>query len=444
MSTHSLLTRLEAAQPIIRRRDLYYRGQQPLRFMADKLNDKTMRFRSNLAKVAVGAVAERIRLEDVTARIVTVDMMGDRSEQDVSDIARDLVRDSDLPMTLQSVITDMLAVGSAYLIVWADDYGRPIVTGESAEQVIVERDPVTRGVTSAVKRWEVFDVNGVLVEEHVIKYTPDKIVHLVRDESRGKLKFIRDTPNHLGVVPVVPLINIERINDDTGMSVVDELAPLLDALNKIIVDMMVTSDSVARPKRYATGVVLEDNEDGFIADEDAGFIADDDDPVEQVIEALDPDDGVKSPFQDSDDLWISEQAEAKFGQLSGADLGGYKTAVELIMQQIMAVTSLPGHLVGVTTSNPSTAEALRASEVALASNADSRVRVINRPVEWAVRLLVAVEFGVHPDSVVVDLSWADTSTRSIAQEADAAVKLHSEGITSTTEARANVGAEKDL
>lgn len=430
-TTAELLARLDRAQPVVRTRDMYLRGAQPMRFTKDKLLP-VMGFRSNLAEVAVTAVAERINLESVTASINFP-----TGPVDVSDRARALVQDSDFPMLLQSLISDMLAVGSAYIIVWVDGMGRPVVTGESAEQVAVSRDPITGGVTGAVKRWQVVDSAGVLKEEHVIKYGATRIVHLKRNDTRGKLTFVSAVDNPLGVVPVVPLINIKRLNDETGSSVIDSLAPLLDALNKIIVDMLITSESVARPKRYATGVVLEDDEDGFIADE--GFTADSPIPDDQNTGG-----GVESPFKDSDDLWISEQAEAKFGQLAGADLGGYKTAVDLIIQQIMAVTSLPGHMVGVTTSNPSTAEALRASEVALSSNADSRVRVINRPVEWAVRLLVALEYGVSPAVVEVKNQWASTATRSVAQEADAAVKLVSQEVITADEARSNVGIKETL
>ena len=427
--TGELLSRLDRAQPIVRQRDMYFRGDQPLRFLKDKLAP-VMGFRSNLAEVAVTAVAERINLESVTASINFP-----TGPVDVSERARALVQDSDFPMLLQSLITDMLAVGSAYIMVWVDGLGRPVVTGESAEQVAVSRDPITGGVTGAVKRWQVLDSSGVLKEEHVIKYGPKQIVHLKRGDTRGKLTFVSAVDNPLGVVPVVPLINIKRLNDHTGSSVIDSLAPLLDALNKVIVDMLTTSESVARPKRYATGVVLEDDEDGFIADE--GFTAESEQPESDTA-------GVESPFKDSDDLWISEQAEAKFGQLAGADLGGYKTAVDLIIQQIMAVTSLPGHMVGVTTSNPSTAEALRASEVALSSNAESRVRVINRPVEWAVRLLVALDYGVPPALVDVKNQWASTATRSVAQEADAAVKLVSQEVITADEARSNVGIKETL
>lgn len=420
--TDELLNALRMAQPVIAKRDMYYRGQQPLRFMSDKIDNRLMYFSSNLAKVAVQAVAERIRLEDVA---VTVDGR-DRSER-----ARELIKASDFPMVLQSLIVEMLALGSAYLIVWVDGEGNPVISAEPAEQVAVLRDPVNRGVTAAIKSWEHRDSQGVLIEEHVVRFEPDQITHMVRNRERGGLNTIEQFHNPLGVVPVVPLVNVERIHDDVGMSVIDDLAPLLDALNKLIVDMMTASDAVARPKRFATGVTLEDaGEFGFEADGEYT-------PVEQLPDAV-------SPFKDSDDMWISEQAEAKFGQLPGADLGGYRTAVDLLMQQVMAVTSLPAHLVGITTANPSTAEALRASEVALASTAEGRIRVINRPVEWAVRLLMAIDAGVEPARVSAEVTWADAATRSVAAAADAAVKLHAEGIADDDEAKAVAGQGSEL
>ena len=110
----------------------------------------------------------------------------------------------------------------------------------------------------------------------------------------------------------------------------------------------------------------------------------------------------------------------------------------------MAVTSLPAHMVGITTANPSTAEALRASEVSLSDSAKDRLKVINRPLEWAIRLLVAIAQGVHPNRVTVDLEWEDTATRSIAQEADAASKLRNEEVITEEDARRLVGAGEEL
>lgn len=430
VSTESLLARLDAAQPVVARRDMYYRGNQPLRFMKSVVDPQIAGFTSNLCKVAVGAVGERLNVTGVTAMV---------DGRDVSERAWQLWADADLPMLVQAALVDSLAVGSSFLVAWADEFGRPSISVETAEHVAVERDPITNGVVAAVKRWVVRDHNNVEVATHIVKYLPNEIVHLERKALDDKLRFVRSIPNPLGVVPVIPLINLERVGDLVGYSVVDDLAPLVDALNKLIVDMLVTSEAVARPKRWVTGVELEDPESVFLPDD--GFVADEPVPVVDV-DAVAVEASAESPFKDSDDLWVAEQADAKFVQLQGADLAGYETGVNLVVQQIMAVSGLPGHLVGVTTSNPATAEALRASEVALTSRAASRIRVFDKPLEWAVRLMVAIDAGVSPDRVEASIQWADPATRSIAQEADAAVKLVQQDVITTDEARARVGEEK--
>ena len=64
--------------------------------------------------------------------------------------------------------------------------------------------------------------------------------------------------------------------------------------------------------------------------------------------------------------------------------------------------------------------------------------------ETAVRLLVAIDAGVSPDEVEVEISWADTATRSVAQAADAAVKLAGENIINSEQASEMVDAGKDI
>ena len=141
MTVSSLLQRLDNTQPVVSYRDMYLTGSQPLRFMSDHVDEKVMRFNSNLAKVAVRSVANRIRLRNITAEV---------DGRDVSAEAQRLVQDADLPMTLQSILMEVLGLGSAYLLVWVDEFGRPVVTGESARHMAVERDPITNSVVEAV------------------------------------------------------------------------------------------------------------------------------------------------------------------------------------------------------------------------------------------------------------------------------------------------------
>ena len=57
------------------------------------------------------------------------------------------------------------------------------------------------------------------------------------------------------------------------------------------------------------------------------------------------------------------------------------------------------------------------------------------------RLALAIENNTAVDAHDVRIKWADAATRSVAQEADAAVKLHAAGILTTNEAREQFGLD---
>lgn len=414
-----MLQRLEAARPMIERRDQRYRGNQPLKFAADEVEGDLQWFSVNVCRLAVTVVAERMRVRRVDAKVRGVD---------VSERARELWLKSNMDQVLESVLVDALALGSSYLIVWVDRHGVPTITVESAKNMIATTDPVTGEVTAAVKKWVETDEHGVVLEDHAVLFEPEKITHYSRGES-GVLKVTSSIDNVLGRTPVVPLINFDRVGEVRGYSVIDDLAVLVDALSKVLADMIVASESVARPKRWAAGVDLEDSTaDGFTADGEAAF----DDPLE---------DQAVTPFADGNAMWVAENQNAKFGQLEGANLAGYRTAVDLITQQISTIACLPPHLLGVTTANPSSADAIRAAEASLTARAESRIRVLGLGVERAVQLLVAIDQGVDPHEVEAHIKWASPATKSTAQEADAVMKLHSTGILTTQEAREMIGVE---
>lgn len=107
----------------------------------------------------------------------------------------------------------------------------------------------------------------------------------------------------------------------------------------------------------------------------------------------------------------------------------------------MSVSALPAHMLGITTSNPSSADAIRAAEASLTARAESRISVLGLALERALALMVAMEYRVNPSEVTVNIKWASAGTRSVAQEADAVTKLHALGILSTDEAREIMGVD---
>lgn len=411
-----LLQGLELAQPVISRRDDAYNGIGRLRYTADEVKGDLKNFAVNINRLAINAVAERMRIKRLTGR-VGVD--SDRSAE-----LEQLARYSRLEHLLQCALIESMTTGVAYLVAWVDSSGHPRIWVEDGKHMWARLDE-SGDVVDAVKRWYDKEPNGVVTGENVVHYTADTIV-TYRRGGNSVLEVVDTVDNPFGVVPVFPLINSDRPGDDIGYSVLDDLAPITAALSKVLADMLVTSESVARPRRWASGIPLEEDEgDGFTADS-----------PESVDAAKTP---VKAPFADGEDMFVTESTEAKFGQLAGADLGGYERAVNVLVAQIEAISGLPGHQLGVQTANPTSADAIRASESSLTARADSRIRILGVAVENCLRMLLAM--WVEADFVDVDVTvrWASTATRSHAQEADAATKLYSLGIIDRDEARDMLG-----
>lgn len=407
-----LLRRLDEPAHRYTELDNYYEGQQPLAFLAPEaklaLGNRFGRMASNIPKLAVTALAERLRVTGFSDPSIWPDWVRNDMDQ-LAGVAH----------------REALLLGDSFVMVWADGIGRPRVTVESAKQVAVLTDPGTRTIYAAIKRWE--DPNRKTTE--AVMLTPDVIVRL-RANQQGAVSTgfqrLEEIPNPLGVVPVVALRNTDRILGDFGSSEIDDLKPLVDALNKSLADMMVTSEFVGRPRRWATGVELAE----------VPVLDGDGTDTGQTTEA--------NPIPEGHRAMISENDGAKFGQLAAADLAGYEASVRVILGQIMAVSTLPAHYVGVFTDNPASADALRAAEASLTARAEARQTQFGRSWEQVAKLMVAVRDGRDPNLIDdIRVQWADAATRSVAQEADAVVKLYQAGLLPQAYALSKLGYSAD-
>lgn len=380
--------------------DNYYTGNQPLAFLSPEsktaLGNRFGRMASNLPRLAVTALAERLRIIGFSDEKLWAEWLRNDMDQ-LSGVAH----------------REALLLGDSFVIVWADLAGRPNVTVESAKQIAVQRDPGSREIIAAVKRWETETTTEAVL------YLPDSITRYSANSVGATLGFqtVKEIPNPLGVVPLVDLRNSDRILDDYGSSEIEDMMPLVDGLNKSLVDMMTTSEYVGRPRRWATGIELEERP---VIDSEGNPVLDDDD--QPVVETV-------NPIPEGNRAMIAESHEAKFGQLASADLGGYEASVNVLLGQIMAVSTLPAHYVGIFTDNPASADALRASEASLTARAEARQQTFGRAWEQVAKLMLAVrdrtDLAQVPD---ISVKWADAATRSVAQEADATVKLFQSGL----------------
>lgn len=406
MTTDTLqkaLTRLDETSADRTTLEAYYSGSQPLAYLTPEaraaIGNRFQVLTTNLCRVTVNALAERLRLVGFT---------GAHAAQVWADW-----KANDLDQMAPVAHREALALRESFVIVWADATGAPQVTIESAAQVAVLRDAATRQVTAAVKRWKTpTGTEAMLYEADTItRYHSDALG--TSTETGFTVREI--IPNPLGVVPVVPLRNSERLLGP-GLSELEDLAPLVDAQNKLLSDMLVASEYSGRPRRWASGIELEEEP---ILDADGKPLLDETgEPITKTV----------NPFPEANRMMISEQADSKFGQLDAADLAGYEAAVRVIQAQVSAVTCLPPHYLGVHGDQPASADAMRASEAALVAKVEARQQIFGKAWEQVARLMVAIRTGADPRTVQVVAQWADPATRSIAQEADAVVKLFQAGL----------------
>lgn len=395
-----------------------------MRYTADSVESADLAtFRTNLYRVAVDSVAERMRLRGVHVTAAGTD---------VSKIAWNEWLASDMDQHTPTLIREALAAGAGFCTIITTPSGRSRVVVEDAESMVTQFDPITRDPVKSLRRWDDVHPDGTIRTEYATVYDSAEVRTY---EKRSGWTLIERVPHTLGQVPVVTVTNRRALSGTYGYSVIDDMAPLVDGLSKVLSDMLVASEDVARPRRWASGIDLEeqDDDDGFVADAGVGIDMDghlSDDP--------DGNTPVESPFEHGNRMFTTESADAKFGQLPGADLAGYRTAAELLRQEIMTVASLPAHLVGVTTANPASADATRASELSLTAAAESAMSVVGPSLERAFRLLVSARTGFRPEDVTVRLRWCRPDTRSEAQDVDGVTKLFSLGLLSVEEARARI------
>lgn len=392
----NLSEKLDRNAPALDKLDNYWRGTQPAAYLSkearEALGSSLTGLAVNFPKLAVTALAERLNITGFRAPA--------DGEEPPADLWRAWNRNRMDDGAAQAHI-DALVYGRSFVMVWAGPRG-PQITVESPRQMAVTYDPVTHQVTAAFKRWA---DNG---EAHGVLYLADQIQIMKAQANVTDNVFpatgwtvVETIVNPLGIVPVVPIVNRGRLMDLDGVSEMTDILGLADALNKLSSDALVSSEFYARPRRWATGLELQEDEEG----------------------------NVVQPFtNEAGKLWISEDTETKFGQFDGARLDGYSDLIGTVTQQIGALSGLPPHYLGLFGDQPPSADSIRSAEASLVSRVYTLQRIFGNAWEQVAALVLAVMNGVDPYDVELSTVWQTPETRTPAQAADAAVKLKTMGV----------------
>jgi hypothetical protein len=383
----------------LREFDAYYEGEQPLSYMhpelVQQLEGQVRQVVLNWPQMVADSLAERLDIE------------GFRRPEEASgdDALWDIWQDNDMDAGSERTHIDALALGRSYVVVGAPDSpdDAPVITDESALDVIATTDPRTRKTAAAVRRWS---SDGAELTTHpadrATLYLPDSTIQY-RKDGTGWTEDDRDD-HGLGAVPVVPIVNRARRKRPFGVSEMKIVLPLSDAACKIATDMMVGSNFHALPRYFAAGVT------------EADFTDENGNPI-SVWKAV------------TGRIFATENEQAKLGTFAASDLSNFHKTLDALAQLVASLCGMPPHYLGFTTDNPASADAIRSSEARLVKRAERKQSMFDVGWEQVMRVAMRVQTGAwDPKLRRLETAWRDPATPTVAQASDAVTKTYQAGI----------------
>lgn len=302
-----------------------------------------------------------------------------------------------------------LVGGYAYILVGPKDDGstkEPIITIEHPLEVITQSRPGdSKTVTAAVKRWWDSDTK----RWYLTLYLPDSVwryesVNASKGRATSNIRWqfregldepVIENPFD-GVVPVVPIVNKQKLNGE-GRSELLDVMPLQDAVNKIVNDMLVASEFASFKQRVFIGMEIPEDEKGNII----------------------PDFDLKAAI---DRIMVIKDDNVKAMEFGVTDLGQYVKGIEHLRNDIAAISRTPPqYLIGTIVN--SSAEALKAAESGLVKKVQKRARFFGEAWEEAIRLAFRLMGDTEKaESYAAETIWANPEVMTEAALADSLSK----------------------
>lgn len=387
-----LAARLDAQAIDAQKWDAYYEGEHASHFQQPKYQRAFGKmldtFADNFCSLIVDAVAERLKVEGFR---MTEDPAADSE-------AWAIWQRNDMDAGSSTAMIEALIAGRAYATVWGDADGQPVIALDDAAEMTCFYDPaISRTVPQrAFKRWQ--DEWGTW---HGRLWTPDSSLRLAGDAKSGSWRTVDGVPNPLGIVPVVELLNRPRLRMDAE-SELELVAPIQDAINKVVRDALVASEYAAYPQRWVTGLEIDDDEEG---------------------QPKPP------PFDPAlDRMFQAEDSDVKFGQFQAADLSNYVRLVDMLVQHLATVSRVPFHYFLINGGQAPSGEAIQSAEAGLVAKVKDRQVHFGNSWERVMRLAFRVLDDPRADAYAAETIWDDPEYRTEGQHIDALLKLKTLGV----------------
>ena len=373
----------------------YYGGKHQLNFASDKFINKfgrrLQKLRENLCKTVVSAPASRLEI---------INFLADK--KNTENPAWQLWKKSKMPLHSGAIHREAFKCGDAYVIVWTDKGGNVRFYPQIAANMTVFRNSETDEIERAAKAWlgsDGFYYLNLYYADKIEKYvTRGKCTTLPTDEKHFDIRRVtgEDFPllNRFGKVPVFHF-RFDADMQDFGNSLLTDVIPLNDALNKTWSDIIGAQEENMRRRRYIAGLQVET-----------------DDETGKKI----------NPFKPDDDVWISDDENTKFGEFSDANLTEMIAVKQETVKDIALVSGIPSSYFNLEqTGSAISGEALRKIEARFTAIIQDAQRSFGET--WGEAISFALDAAnQNAEKLEIETQWTDAAPVSESEILDNAQK----------------------
>lgn len=404
------LKKIAAKQIRVQKFNKYYFGQHPLIYSSEKFTtefaNRLQSFRDNLCPTCVKAPADRLEV---------IGFAADQSS-DIYKTSWETWKRNQMPRVSREVHRDAFRTADAYVVVWQGEDGTARIHKQDVRQCTVFYDMETDTIEAGAKLWAGLDKNIYLT-----LYFTDRLE-----------KYVTKNPQSAGNVPTTAAAFVKRqvpgenwpLPNDTGIcpmfhfgretSILDDVIPLNDALNKTIADLLVSSESNSLRQRWSTGISYEINPE----------------TGKQVI-----------PWENQSAWFAANDVGAKFGSFQDSKLDEYLKAADWFTNAIASVSGIPKYYFDLEGGSMPSGEALRKAESRFtALIADAQLdfgETWSRVMQFALGLdniQVETDAAAASDAaqkILFETQWTPADPMSANEKADLAIKKKNVGVSKT-------------
>ncbi|MFF9309896.1 phage portal protein [Streptomyces sp. NPDC014748] len=381
--------------------DAYFGGEQLIRDLGISIPPQLRGLHTVIGwpRIGVESLEERLDLEAFR--------WADGSDaSELSEIAavNDLFDESSLAHL------DALTYGREYLAVGSgeDDEAPPLITVESPLDMTLLWDARLRMGTAALRECQPDWLDSTIDDRMVVLYLPDQTVYALPNERGGWEVVDRDI-HKLGVVPVIRMANRQRTADRVGRSeITPEVMSITDAACRRLMGMEVAAEFFGAPQRYILGA----SESAF-QDAEGNAKSAWETYIGRVL-ALERDEDGNVP---------------DVGSFPAHDPTGMTKIIDLYARIMASQLSVAPHVLGYSSDNPASADAIRYADNRQVKKAERRIRRFGAAWQQVMRLALWVRHGEPPDKARrIETVWRNPATPTLAAQVDAVTKLVTTGI----------------